>query len=128
MSNVANKHRGEVRLTLGDNVLLLRPTYSAVAEWEDRTGSGSVQILYRFSAASYRMAEVVAVVAAAARAGGHKVTDDQIGEMLIGHGVIETVPVIAKMMAEVLTGGKEPDPEGEAPAAETPKTESPSAA
>src|SRR3712207_4016062 len=111
-----NKHRGEVRLILGENVLLLRPTYTAVAEWEDKTGSGSVQILYRFSAASYRLAEVVAVVAASARAGGHKVTDNQVGDMLIQHGVIEAVPVIAKMMAEVLTGGREPDPEGEATA------------
>jgi hypothetical protein len=131
MSNFANKHRGEINLSLGDSTLLLRPSYTAISEWEDKTGMGSVQILYRLSSSTYRVAEIVAIVGAAARAGGHKITDAQAGDMLIDSGVLEVVPVVAKMLAACMTGGKEPDPEGEAPAAEampSPTTVSPSAA
>lgn len=127
--STANKFRGEVNLSLGDSTLLLRPTYTAIAEWEDKAGAGTVQILYRLSASAYRLAELVAVVAAAARAGGHKITDDQVGDMIVDHGVVEVVPAIAKMLANCLTGGREPDPVGEAAAAEAnPTTVSPSAA
>lgn len=132
MSAFANTHRGEVSLSLGDSVLRLRPSYTAIAEWEDKAQAGTVAILYRMSSANYRLAELVAIVAAAARAGGHKVTDEQIGDMIVGHGVLEVVPVVAKMLAACLTGGKEADPDeddaaGEAPAAEI-RTASPSAA
>lgn len=132
MSNFANSHRGEVNLPLGDTTLRLRPSYTAIAEWESLAQAGSVAILYRMSSAHYRVAELVAIVASAARAGGHKVTDEQVGDMIVGHGVLEVVPVVAKMLASCLTGGKEPDPDeddaaGEAPAAEI-RTPSPSAA
>jgi hypothetical protein len=129
MTDKANEHRGEIELLLGDQTLVLRPSYTAIAEWENATSQGSVQLLYRMSTATYRLAEIVAVVGAAARAGGRKISDQKVGELLVEHGVIEAVPAVARMVAGAMTGGREADPEGEATAtAESEKIDSPSVA
>lgn len=124
MSN-ANPHRGEVALVLGGTSVTLRPSYEAIVEWEERLGRGTTEILMRLGASAFRVAELAAIVGAAARAGGATLSDQDAGRLIVADGQVEVIPVVAKLLKHALTGGKDPEP-GEAGAAVT--GESPSAA
>jgi len=42
---MANKHRGEIELTLGGRTFLLRPTFEALVEFEDKSGMTAFEAL-----------------------------------------------------------------------------------
>ena len=46
----ANKHRGEVTISLGGRSYLLRPTFAAIAEIEARSGQGLIGLARRLAA------------------------------------------------------------------------------
>ena len=114
----ANPFRGEVALALGGTSYTLRPSYEAIVEWEERLGRGTTELLMRLGASVFRVAELAAIVGAAARAGGATLTDAEVGRLIVADGQVEVIPVVARLLKHALTGGKDPEP-GEAGAAGT---------
>ena len=112
----ANRHRGEVPLTLQGTSYTLRPSYEAIVEWEERTGRGSTELLMRFGASAFRVVDLVAIVGAAARASGATLTDREFGALVVAEGQANVLPSVALLLKNALDGGKEPQP-GEAVAA-----------
>ncbi len=69
---MANKHRGEVDITLLGKTWTLRPTFGALAEIEDATGMGLAAIVQRFASGAFGIADVAIVL----REGMRAVRDD----------------------------------------------------
>lgn len=103
----ANPHRGEVDITLDGVTYQMRPTYSAIVAWETACGAGTLEIIRRMAARTYRTREIVEVIAAGMAAGGHRPTSDQVGEMVVSTGQAHVIDPVLRLLEYALTGGKD---------------------
>lgn len=68
---MTNPYRGEVRLVIDGQPIAARLTLGALAELEEAMGAGSlVAVAERFESGAFSARDVLAVLTAAARAGG----------------------------------------------------------
>lgn len=82
---MANKHRGEVNITLLGKTWTLRPTFGALAEIEDATGMGLAAVIQRFASGAFSIEDVAIVLHEGMRA----VHDDAPDLEAIKHAIIE---------------------------------------
>ncbi len=82
---MANKHRGEVDITLLGESWTLRPTFGALAEIEDATGLGLAAVVQRFASGAFGIADVAIVL----REGMRAVRDDAPDLEAIKPAIIE---------------------------------------
>lgn len=120
----ANKHRGEVSITLGGKEYTLRPSFEAIADIEERTGRGTVALTRLAASGDIGVGRAAIILHALMTAGGHKVDLKDVGSMILEAGIVSVLPAIMVVLGNVLAGGTEP---GESAAAAG-KTKSPSAA
>lgn len=120
----ANPERGEVLVRLGGKVHRLRPTFAAIVEVRKETGVPLGVSFQRVR--SFDLVEAAVVLGAIMRANGHKLTNEQVGDMLLADGLESSMQAVCDILEHMLTGGAKPGALGEAKAAETEK--SPSAA
>ena len=106
---VANKARGEVALTLGGDVLVARPTYTAIVETRENTGHALGESFRRVRDCD--VVEMAQVLGPCLRAAGNKLTDAQVGERIVDMGILKAVDECALLIENMLTGGVEPEPE-----------------
>jgi hypothetical protein len=118
---MANKHRGEVEVRLAGKPYVMAPTWEAIAEIEQSTGRGIVELANRFIQQRYGLVEMAAVVFAGIKAGDNefiaKPTLEGTGRMILQAGVANFAAPVTLFLANVLSGGETPKP-GEAEAAE----------
>lgn len=112
----ANEERGEVEITLGGTVYVMRPSYQAMISIERLTGRTMVALAVsvgegRFG--SLTLDECAHIVTqgihAAGRDRGDKVVQayktEKIGEMIYDDGIVESLPVIENFLINALSGG-----------------------
>lgn len=76
---MANRHRGEARLAIGGEMFALRLTLQALAEIEAALGAGDLQGLgERFAQGRAGARDLIALIGAAVRGGGAKLSDEDI--------------------------------------------------
>lgn len=107
-----NPHRGEVAIELGGKVYVLRPTFDAIVEARESTGVPLGESFARI--ANLDLVEMSKVVGPTLRASGHKLTDRQVGQMLLEKGATNAVKEVSALLKNMLTGGTEPEGEAEA--------------
>lgn len=108
----ANPHRGEVAIELGGKVYVLRPSYDAIVEARQTTGVPLGESFARI--ANLDLVEMASIVGPAMRASGHKLTDRQVGQLLMEKGAANAVKEVSTLLKNMLTGGAEPEGEAEA--------------
>ena len=109
---MANEQRGEVELRLGDETYTLRPTFEALCAIEGRLGAGVLEIAERMAARRIGLREVAAIVFETAKAGGHKVTESEIGAGILEAGLFAVILPVVELFSRALAGPAE----GNAPA------------
>lgn len=76
---MTNRYRGEVRLAIGGEIFALRLTLQALAEIEAALGAGDLQGLgERFAQGRAGARDLIALIGAAVRGGGAKLSDADI--------------------------------------------------
>lgn len=98
-----NKQRGDVAVTIDGQDYVLRPTYQALAEIESRTGVGLVALAGKFMNRDFGVTEAVTIVSAGIAGSGEKPPKD-LGDMMIGHGVLQLAGPILEFLTNGLTG------------------------
>jgi hypothetical protein len=104
----ANKHRGEVEITLDGKSFTLRPTFQAMVEIEAVLGKGLLGLVRRISEMEFGYTEAQAVITAGLRAAGEKATPEKVGEMVFRTGLAELAGPIGSFLTAALSGGAEP--------------------
>ena len=105
---MANKQRGEVEVRLGGRTWTMRPTFQAIAEIEDRTGLGMVELVVRFSDGRFGVTHMTAVIWAGIHAAHDDAPDfDEVGEMVVKHGIQRLAVAVGAFLATVLSGVQE---------------------
>jgi hypothetical protein len=110
---MANRRRGEVPLTLGGRGYTLCLTLGALAELEEALKAGDlVGLAERFATGRPRTGDLLALLGAALRGGGHALDDAEIRRL----PVAGDLDALATALGEVLAAAF-----GEAPAANPPE-------
>lgn len=107
---MANTHRGEVSLVLGEEVLPLRLSLQALAEIESALGAGDLQGLgERFAQGRVGARDLVALIGAALRGGGSRLSNETIAERIGAEELPQAVAALGELFA-LSFGGRESNP------------------
>ena len=91
-----NRRRGEARITLGGRPHALRLMLGALAELEDAFGVESLPALAaRFGEGRLSSRDLVAILGAALRGGGHAVSDDEVAMLPLDGGIEAVAEAVA---------------------------------
>lgn len=97
---MANRRRGEVPLDLGGRHYTLCLTLGALAELEDALTAGDlVGLAERLTAGRPRTADLVALLGAALRGGGHALDDDEVRRLPMAGGLDAIVDALGEVLA-----------------------------
>ncbi|PVE25548.1 gene transfer agent family protein [Microvirga sp. KLBC 81] len=106
---MANKRRGEVALQLGDRRYTLCLTLGALAELEEAFGVDDLMALAeRFGTGRLSSRDLLRLLVAALRGGGHEVTDAEVANLPLLGGIEPVASAIADLL--VVTFGAESTP------------------
>ena len=100
---MANEQRGEVRLTLAGVDYLLRPTFDALAETEQRAGCGLLPMVRRLTSQEWGVRDLLAIIGPAIKAGGAK-PPDNLGPLIMAEGPIRVAVIAAQYLSNALVG------------------------
>ena len=115
---MANKHRGEIEARLDGRSFTLVLTLGALAELEDAFGDADMLALAaRFEKGRLSARDCVRVIAAGLRAGGHSLSDADVGAMQIDDGAAGYVDIVARLLTATF-GGNAAEARGEGANAE----------
>lgn len=115
----ANKHRGEVEVTLDGKAMVMHPTFQAMAEIESRTNAAVLDLVQRAVNLKLKHSELAHIITAGLRAGSEPGAKfEAVGEMIMGEGYQPAVSAASQFLTFAVAGGQE-EPAGEAQAAET---------
>lgn len=96
---MANRKRGEVPLRLGDNTYTLCLTLGALADLEDAFGVTDLQALAdRFGSGRLSSRDLLTILQAALRGGGHGMTESEVANLPLGEGVGALAAAIADLL------------------------------
>lgn len=88
---MANKLRGEVAFEIGDDVYIMRPDFSFVAEVEDITGKNFFDYVSSLAHGMPAAKEVAAIVQAGLKSAGTEVTKEEAGNIAINYGLSDFI-------------------------------------
>ncbi len=95
---VANRWRGETLLRLANRCVVLRPTFAALAEMEQHSGRGILDLATRTATARSRGRDLAAIILVAARAAGTEVAWHE----LVAAPIRRLYPVLAEFLVDAL--------------------------
>ncbi len=117
---MANHHRGEVDLIIAGQTLTLCLTLGALAEIENAFGARDLVALgERLGEGRLAARDIIAIIGAAARGGGAKLSDQQAGAMLNAADLPAAVAAIARLFAAMFPAA-EAKPDANPPGPQAP--------
>jgi len=106
---MANRRRGEVALQLGGTCYTLCLTLGALAELEDAFGVQDLMALAeRFGAGRLRSRDLLALLGAALRGGGHAMSDAEVAGLPLHEGIEPVAAALADLLVMTFGGGDAP--------------------
>lgn len=102
----ANRHRGEVEVTLGGRRFTMRPSFAAIAEIESRSGQGLVALARRLTAGDIRVSDFATIIAAGLRAAGEPARIETVGELVLEEGLGTLSPAVGEFLRQAISGGR----------------------
>lgn len=97
---MANRHRGEITAELNDRPYTLCLTLGALAELEDHFGVSDLpQLVERLSGGNLSARDILAIMAAGLKGGGHDLQADDISEMRNSRGAVGFARIVADLLS-----------------------------
>ena len=103
MTRPANPARGEARLAVGGESLLLRPSFAALVAAEEELGP-LFALVERAADGGLRLGEMASLFFHCVAERPEAVTRERIGEALAEQGLAKTTPVLKLLLTQVLQG------------------------
>lgn len=104
---MANRHRGEVEITLDGRRRTLRLTLGALAELETGLGAGDVAALAeRLGSGRLTARDMTAVLGAGLRGAGEAIEDEEVAAATLEGGALGAAQAVAHLL-EATFGGSE---------------------
>ncbi len=124
---MANRRRGEVEAILDGRPHTLCLTLGALAELETAFGVGDLSALVaRFETGRLSASDLILVLRAALRGGGHDYAADEVGALAVEGGAAGAVALVADLLAVTFGAASPPAPSPAAARASSPPPGRPS--
>lgn len=108
---MANRRRGEVPLDLGGQRYTLCLTLGALAELEDALRAGDLAgLAERFAAGRPRTGDLIALLGAALRGGGHALDEAEIRRLPLAGGLDAVATALGEVLAAAFGEAAPPNP------------------
>ena len=96
---MVNRHRGEISAKLDGRDWTLCLTLGALAELEDRFNSANLsELTQRFSSGSLKATDMMHILAAGLKGGGHILDDQQVAEMQAEGGAVGYARIVSDLL------------------------------
>ena len=96
-----NDLRGEISIELAAREYNLRPSFEALCEIENACGTSIINLLMKFDQRGIFLKEVVSIIKAGLKAGGHK-TPKNLVNILHKQGFVEILPMVCQFLKKGL--------------------------
>lgn len=108
---MANRRRGEVPLVIGPDRYTLCLTLGALAELEEALGARDLAgLAERFADGRLASRDLIALLGAALRGGGHDLDDAAVARLPLGGGIAPIALALGEVLAAAFGGDDRPDP------------------
>ncbi|MFJ7439717.1 gene transfer agent family protein [Methylorubrum thiocyanatum] len=108
---MANRRRGEVPLTLGSERYTLCLTLGALAELEDALQAGDLAgLAERFAGGRLAARDVIALLGAALRGGGHALDDEAVARLPLDGGLAAVTAALGEALVAAFGAAPPADP------------------
>lgn len=106
---MANEAVGEKNVTLGGRQFLLRPSFRAIVEIENKTGKSVLELFNAFKGQRVSASETVAILSATIKAGGGSdiPSDDDLGDLIFSEGILNVQAIAVEVLLSALVKGQE---------------------
>lgn len=102
---MTNKVRGEMVVRVGDAELTLVPSFRRIAKLEAALGKSLLQVANSMATNGVTFTDVVLILDTMAQT--PKPSQDELGNLVVRHGLVSTVPALQDFFMRVLTGGSD---------------------
>ena len=99
----ANPHRGEASLQVGGEVLVLRPSFSALVAAEEELGS-LFALVERASEGRLALGEIAALFDHLSAGRPPAITRERLGEAVVEKGLVGISPILKLVLGQILKG------------------------
>jgi hypothetical protein len=99
----ANPYRGEARILVAGEALLLRPSFTALVAAEEELGS-LFEIVERAAAGALKLQEIAALFDHLSRGRPQAITRERIGEAVVEKGLAGVTPILKQVLTQILQG------------------------
>jgi hypothetical protein len=99
----ANVHRGEASITVAGEVLLLRPTFSALVAAEDELGS-LFSLVDRAAEGCLTLSGIAALFDYLSAERPNSISRAMIGEAVVEMGLAKVAPILRLVLGQILKG------------------------
>jgi hypothetical protein len=99
----ANPHRGEASLQVGGEVLVLRPSFSALVAAEEELGP-LFALVERASEGRLALGEIAALFDHLSARRPPAITRERIGEAVVEKGLVGISPILKLVLGQILKG------------------------
>ena len=99
----ANPYRGEASINVAGEMLLLRPTFSALIAAEEELGS-LFEMVERAAEGALRLQQIVALFDHLSRGRPDAITRERIGEAVVEKGLAGITPTLKLVLTQILQG------------------------
>lgn len=99
----ANPYRGEAEMAVGGEVLVLRPTFTALVAAEEELGS-LFELVERAAEGRLALTEIAALFDHVSRPRGETITRERIGEAIVETGLSGVTPLLRTVLGQILQG------------------------
>jgi len=99
----ANPYRGEAGLEVGGEMLVLRPSFSALIAAEEELGS-LFELVEKAAEGQLLIAQIVALFDHLSKSRPVAITRERIGEAVVERGLARITPILRVVLGQVLQG------------------------
>ena len=104
---MANKHRGEMKITLGDSEYNTRLNFDSIARIEGLTGQSVIRLAQSIGDTSIGLSTLSIILHAAIKGGGSNVTDKDVNKIIWDAGIVAAMGAAGDVLTNALVGGQD---------------------
>lgn len=104
---MANKHRGELEITLGEEHYNTRLNFDSIARIEGATGKSSIILAQSIGDTTISLTELSFVLYTAIKGGGNNITEKDVQKAMWDAGIVAAMAAAGEVLTNALVGGQE---------------------
>lgn len=104
---MANKHRGEMKISLGGQDYNTRLNFDSIARIEGTTGQSVIRLAQSIGDTSIGLQQLSIVLHAAIKGGGNDVTEKDVNKIIWEAGIVAAMGAAGEVLSNALIGGQD---------------------